>query len=736
MEKKGSGEIGGKTARREQKRRRDRRRIRNYFRRRLDKGMRGKLAGLLLVVVLVFLCLLGRLTFISTVDGARYRRQVLSQSQSSYNSETLPYKRGDILDRNGSVLATSEKRYNVILDCRAINEKEDYLQPTVRAILSCFDVDEMALRYAIGDEKTRDSQYYVLLREVPVEQKRAFEDLKKSEEQKREETGYPPTLTPIPTETKEQRKERTSIVGVWFEETYRRIYPFRTLACNVIGFTNADGSAEIGLEGYYAKTLQGVDGRRFGYWNSGQTGENAQLQQTIIQPVDGDSIRTTLDVNIQKICEDELARFDSYYRGNVREDDGGAKNYGVIVMDPRDASILAMASSNIYDLNNPREKFYEKYSPEEIEEMRRESEKEGAKKNLVSEALYELWKNYCISSIYEPGSTFKPVTISAALETAKVDESDVFYCDGGELVSGITIHCSELEGHGRELLGDAIRNSCNDALMQIGSLLGVADFNRYQRIFHFGKTTGIDLSGEVEGILYTDETMKPINLATASFGQGFSCTMIQEAAAIASIANGGEYWQPHVAAKVMDSSGTVKKIFGASALGQTVSEDTADKVRSYMKSAVENGTAVFAKVNGYSMGGKTGTAEKLPRGEGKYLVSFIGFAPFDDPQVLIYVVVDEPNVEKQDDSRYAQWIARNILAKTLPYLNLYPDETLSADNAILLSDYDNPGGEPRSDSARDDEIPAAEGVGAGQEIPLGNTPEDLGYTNEEAGLGN
>lgn len=719
----------GKKSTRESARRRKKRlawkKRRAVFNTRLNKGMRGKLAWLQIVVVSVFLCLLGRLTFISTVNGEQYKRQVLSQSQASYNSETLPYKRGEILDRNGTVLATSEKRYNVILDCRAINEKEWYLEPTVKAILTCFDVDELSLRYAIGDEKTRDSQYFVLLREVPVEKKKAFERLKKSPKQQAEDDGIQP-LTPIPTETSQERKWRQSIVGVWFEETYRRIYPFHTLACNVIGFTNADGSAHIGLEGYYSNTLQGVDGRRFGYWNSGQSGENAQLQQTIIQPVDGDSIRTTLDVNIQKICEEELSRFDETFKGNVRTGVGGAANLGIIVMNPQDASILAMASSNIYDLNNPRDLSL-RYTREQIAAMTNEE---------VSDALQNYWKNYCVSALFEPGSTFKPVTLSAAMETAKVDEENVFYCDGGEMVSGVMIHCSELDGHGRENIGDAIRNSCNDALMQIGSLLGVEDFNRYQRIFHFGTRTGIDLSGEASGILYTTDTMAPINLATASFGQGFSCTMIQEAAAISSIINGGSYWQPHVAEKVIDSSGTVEKSCGGTLLTQTVSEDTALRIKSYMKSAVDNGTAIYAKASGYSMGGKTGTAEKFPRGEGRYLVSFIGFAPYDDPQVLIYVVVDEPNLEKQDDSRYAQWIARNVLVKILPYLNIYPDEAPMPENIVTLSDYDNPSGEPRSDSAGDDQIPAAPGVGEQENVPDNNTPEDLGYTNEEAGLEN
>ena len=749
--------------RKARRKRREKRMVKDCFQRRLQQGMNARMAGLRVAVVLIFVCLLARLATIFLADGDQYKREVLSQSQSSYSSEKLPFKRGDILDRNGTALATSEKRYNVILDCRAINDlveandkirglriKGDdgkiyvkkYLEPTIKAILTVFDVDELALRHIIGDEKTCDSQYYVLFKEVPVEQKKAFEYLKKSPSERAKEDGIE-IPEPTPTEVPEEQAERTSIGGVWFEETYRRVYPLHTLACNAIGFTNADGSASYGLEGYYKNTLEGVDGRRFGYWNGGQGGEESQLRQTIIQPVDGNSIRTTLDVNIQKICEDELARFNSLYKGNFRTDDDGAANLGVLVMDPRNASVLGMACSNVFDLNNPRD-LSVRYTQEESEEMQKEAkrveednrlkEDDEKESNPIADALQGIWQNYCISSIYEPGSTFKPVTVSAALETAKVDEQMIFNCDGGQEIGGIMIHCSDEKGHGDENVCDAIRNSCNDALMQIGELVDVEDFNRFQRIFHFGSKTGIDLSGEAAGILYTADTMKPINLATASFGQGFSCTMIQEAAAICSIINGGNYWEPHLVDKVMDSSGTVKNLNNGNLLGQTVSEATAKKVKSYMKAAVESGTAVSAKVNGYSMGGKTGTAEKFPRGEGRYLVSFIGFAPYENPEVLIYVVVDEPNLAEQDDSRYAQWIAKSILKQILPYLNIYPDEELAPENPILLSTYDNPSGEPRSDSAHNDDIPAAPGVGAEEEVPEDNTPQDLGYTNDEAGF--
>ncbi len=327
------------------------------------------------------------------------------------------------------------------------------------------------------------------------------------------------------------------------------------------------------------------------------------------------------------------------------------------------------------------------------------------------------------------------MTIGAALESGILNGNETFICDGSEIVSGTRIKCAEESGHGELSLQDVLALSCNDGLMNIANRLGVEVFCKYESLFNFGYRTGIDLPGEAAGILYTTDTMGSVDLATSSFGQGFECTMIQEAAAIASIVNGGYYYRPRVVSRIMDSSGATKKVYNNAISTQTISADNSQKIKSYMRAAVDYGTAGYAKVNGYSMGGKTGTAQKIPRADGKYLVSFVGFAPFDDPQVLIYVVVDEPNVSDQADSRFAQWIARDILTDVLPYMNIYQDELLLADSPILRSGLDNTEETAiTSDTTADTNVPEVQGSEDADNIAGGNNQETDGYTNEEAGL--
>ena len=670
--------------------------------------MKKKLAGLFVAVVLALVCLAIRITYINAVSGARYARQVLAQSQSEYASTTLPFKRGDILDTNGITLATSEKRYNVILDCRVVNSDERYAGPTVKALKEVFDIDTVGVNSLLTDEKTMDSQYQVILRNVTIEQKKAFEEYKS-----------PENMDEL---SKDAQAEKNAIKGVWFEENYIRTYPLGSLACDVIGFTNGDNSADWGIEGYYTNTLNGVDGRKYGYWN-----DNDDLTQTIIDPKDGMSVVTTLDANIQKIIDTEIASFNEKYKNGPYGTGKGAANVGVILMDPDNGAILGMGSSDPYDLNEPR-KLENFYTPEEIEAMSDEQK---------VESLQKIWRNYCISDTFEPGSVFKPVTMSSAFQDGTLKGDETYYCDGGQEVAGTYIKCSEEGGHGDEANSDVIRNSCNDAIMQISAKMGVNEFCTYQRMFNFGSRTGIDLSGEASGILYTADTMGDVDLATSSFGQGFTCTMIQEAAAIASVINGGYYYQPHVVSKVLDSSGTTIRTMDPVLMKQTISRDVSDEMRLFMKGSVDNGTAIFSKVNGYSMGGKTGTAQKLPRGNGKYLVSFIGFAPYDDPEVLIYVVVDEPNIEDQADSRFPQWLAKNILTDVLPYMNIFPDEEMVEEDPKLLEpEIGTPvEGEAESDSPEDTNVPGVqETTPEADTISGGNVAEEAGFTNEEAGI--
>ena len=669
--------------------------------------MRRKLAGLFVFVVLALICLLIRMTYINASRGEGYTRQVLAKSQSQYSSTAMAYKRGDILDRNGTVLASSEKKYNVILDCAVVNSSSSYKEPTIKALTDILGIDEGTIRTKLDGEETKSSQYQIIKRNISVEEKQAFDKYRNGTENE-----------PL---TDEERRERYYVRGVWFEENYVRNYPMGSLAGEVIGFTYDTDKADWGIEGYYNNTLCGVDGRKYGYW-----GSEAQIEQTIVDPVDGDTVKSTIDVNIQSVVEDTILRFEDFYKEGPYSTSQAAKNIGVVVMNPNNGAILAMASSEGYDPNNPRD-LTGYFSESQIEAMSSAQQAEN---------LQKIWRNFCISDAYEPGSVFKPVTVSAALETGSVSMNDKFICDGYETVSGIRIKCSDTDGHGEESLLEVVQNSCNDGLMQIGNRLGVDEFCSFQSVFGFGQRTGIDLSGEAAGIVGASDTMGSVDLATASFGQGFTCTMVQEIAAISSIVNGGNYYRPHVVSSILDSNGNIKKSYDSILMKQTVSSDVSAFLKTAMKASVDNGTSRYSKVDGYSMGGKTGTAQKIPRGNGKYLVSFIGFAPYDNPQVVIYCVVDEPNVEEQADNRYPQWIARDILIRILPYMNVYPDEPSNPSNAYLARDFDNPLGEENADAAADTNVPEPQGSENEENTAGGNTQEEDGYTNEEAGIEN
>lgn len=594
-------------------------------------------------VLLALVALAARITYINATSGSKYKKQVLSQAQQRYENRVIPARRGDIYDRNGNLLATSNKVYNVILDCKAVNEKEEYTEPTVRALVDILGLDEKEIRSRLSAEDTKNSQYQILKKQLSMDEKKAFEEATEIPEDL-EESGL----------TKAEIKERSNVKGVWFEEDYLRIYPFNESACDTIGFTLSRDVADIGLESYYNSTLMGADGRQYGYFNN-----NADVEQTIIEPVNGRSIETSLDIGAQQIVEKYVNAFNEKM---------GGKNVGVIVEDPSTGEIIAMDGGDRYDLNEPRDLSRE-YSEEEIKAMNDEQ---------TVEALNGMWSNYCVTDAFEPGSVVKPIVMAGALEKGKISESDTFLCDGLEVFGAnaeTKIKCAVYpDAHGTETLGEVIANSCNDGMMQIGAKMGSEQFIKAQSLFNFGARTGIDLPNEGTGIIHTEDTMGETELATSAFGQGYTCTMIQEINALCSVINGGYYYQPHLVTKIKDENGGIVKTFSPTLLKQTISSNISADIRSYMELSVKEGTSHYSKVQGYSSGGKTGTAEKFPRGNGKYLVSFIGFAPVEEPEVVIYVVVDEPNVEDQATSRYPQYIAQGIMSELLPYLNIAPDE--------------------------------------------------------------
>ena len=684
----------------------------------INHTMRGKLVGLFAVVILALVCLLGRITYINATSGTKYKKRVLLQAQQSYQSSVLPAKRGNIYDCNGNLLATSQKVYTVILDCKEVNdEKHDYVDATVKALVDVLGIDEDDIRKKLTDPATSSSQYQILKKQITMDQKKAFEEYASPGE----DSGL----------SEKELEERANVQGVWFEEDYLRIYPFDELACDTIGFTLSRETADAGLEGYYNSTLMGTDGRQYGYIN-----DESDAEQTIMEPVTGESIETSLDVGAQQIVE----KYVNGFKASM-----GAKNIGVIVMRPSTGEIIAMDGGDRYDLNNPRN-MSQVYSQEEIDKMSDEE---------TVTALNAMWGNFCVTDAFEVGSVVKPIVMAGALEKGKISATDTFNCDGGETfgANGDTyIKCAVWpDAHGTETLREVIANSCNDGMMQIAAKMGTEAFLKAQSLFNFGSRTGIDLPNEGAGVIHTTETMGETELACSAFGQGFTCTMLQEINAMCSVINGGYYYQPHLVTAIKDSSGGTVRTINPVLLKQTISSDISADIRSYMQASVLEGTSRTSKVEGYSSGGKTGTAEKLPRGNKKYIVSFITFAPVENPQVLMYVAVDEPNAEEQADSKYPQYIAQGILSELLPYLNVTPDE--SEDGTIPKTELwegfkgnlvDASGNTVDVNVGTDDEGDLKEAISdtnvpeppedSEEDAEQDNDMESEGLTNEEAGL--
>ena len=608
--------------------------------------MQKKLVVLFVIIALLLLGLIVRLMYIEHTSGKKYEKKVLSQQK--YDSTVIPYQRGNITDCKGTILATSVDVYNVILDCKVLNSDSADIDPTIDALITCFpQLNETDLRNLITDKPK--SQYNVLAKKLSYEEIQAFEDMQAAEKETSDKKSS-------------DAEKKGKINGVWFEKEYQREYPYGSLASAVVGFTTSGNLGMNGVENSYNSVLNGTNGREYGYLNS-----DSNFEKTVIDARNGNDVTLTIDANIQKIVEDKIAAFEEEYRDAAREG-AGSKHVGVIVMNPQNAEVLAMANYPNYDSSNPRD-LSAYYTQEEIDAMDDDTE---------LDALNQLWSNFCITYTYEPGSTVKPFTVACGLDTGTLDPNRTFICDGYETISGHDIHCVNTNGHGLETVEDALKNSCNDALMQMSYDIGPENFSKYQQIFGFGTKTNIDLPGEArtDSLIYTEDQLSTINLATNSFGQNFNVTMIQVASAFCSIINGGNYYQPHVVKKITDENGNVIQEDNGTLLKKTVSSSTSELLKQYLYATVSDGTGKYAKVPGYSMGGKTGTAQKLPRGQGNYLVSFIGFAPVDNPQLLVYVVVDEPNAEEEFHSTFAQEIAKGIFEETLPYLNIYPDEDI------------------------------------------------------------
>ncbi len=629
--------------------------VRRKKEQKFTKEMQIKLMAIFALILLLLVGLNIYIAHINIKNGDKYAKQVLSQQ--TYDSRTIPYRRGEIQDRNGNVLAKSEKVYNVILDCLAINSMEEYVEPTIQAVSQVLGVDEAEVRDRISNEETKESQYQVILKGISIEKKQEFEDYIDTSESRE--------LTDA------QREELSNVQGVWFEESYVRTYPMDTLACTVLGFANSLNDGIAGLEAYYTDVLNGVNGREYGYLD-----QNLELQENIIEPKNGNSLVTTIDLNIQQVIEKHIALLEEENKYGPQEETPGraSKNTAVIVANPNTGEILGMATDRVYDLNNPQD-LSGIYTEAELKKMTDEDK---------TEALNDLWYNYCVSEAFELGSTYKPNVVAAALDSGSIDTNFTVQCIGylQPVTEEEPINCTSV--HGDETLGDVVKNSCNPGMMTIGMAMGYETFCKYQDIFGFGKRTGIDLPNENSGSLHSINNMGIMELCTDSFGQGFTATMIQELAAFCAVVNGGYYYKPHVVKQVLDSTGGVVKNIEPLLLSQPISTKTSYILREYLESVIAEGTGTDAQIAGYRIGGKTGTAEKIPRGSNKYIISFIAAVPIDDPQVVIYTVIDEPNIEDQEAGIYTKQLAKDILSEILPYMGIYPTEEITEEERSSL----------------------------------------------------
>lgn len=675
--------------------------------------MQKKLLVLFLIILVAFAGLSAQLYLITRDNGEEYKRQVLSQQE--YDSTTIPFKRGDITDSNGTVLAVSNKVYNVILDTKILMRKEENLEPTLNALKRCFNIDTNEVRSYIASHP--ESSYYVMARRVEYEKMNAFQELMNDPE------------------------NGANITGVWFESEYKREYPNGSLACDVIGFTTSDNRGTYGLEEYYNDILSGINGREYGYLN-----DDSNLERTTIAAQDGCNIQTSIDANIQSIVEKYLKAFNEEYKDNYRPGNG-AENVACIIMEVNTGRVLAMAGYPDFDLNDTRntEKLIGMPLVDDKGARTGEYVTQEILDGMDDQAMYlqlnALWKNFCIVDTYEPGSVAKPFTVAAAIESGAITGTESYNCEGSLHVGDHDISCHQTFGDGYITVQQGIERSCNVVLMNVAFALGKDRFVDYQHLFGFGLKTNIDLAGEARTVsmVFNKNTMGPTDLATNSFGQSFNATMIQMITGFCSLINGGYYYEPHVVDRITTADGATRENVQPRVLKQTISQSTSETIKEFCNTVVtgEKGTGKTARPAGYMIGGKTGTAETIPRKNNEYVVSFMGYAPADDPQIAIYVVVDRPNVFAQDSARYATKIVRNILTEVLPYLNIFMTEELSDEEREELealqiqirtpepTDEEGQLDEEGNPIDPDGEQTGEEGQEEGETGEEGETPEDI-----------
>lgn len=615
----------------------------NNSKKRAEKGPAQRLRQrtailILLILVLGFGAAVLRLTYLTTIQSSELQESAVDLQLAD---TTVSAKRGTIYDANGNVLAESASVWQVVMS--PVNFKNDkQRQAAAKGLSEIFDLEYND----VLDDTKQQSHYVVVKRRIESDEREKVLEL-------------------IDT----LKKDYSCSGVIQLLDDYKRYYPKNSLASSVIGFTGSDDQGLEGIEYEYDSYLSGTPGRIITAQNARGTDMPFRYEQNV-ESEDGNNVYLTIDETIQSICE-------KYMQKGV--EDNNVLNKGVcIAMDVNTGAILAMVTTDGYDLNNP-------YELSAKEKKKIKSTAKSKQAEAESAALSAMWRNKAVADTYMPGSVFKMCVASAALEENLVNEKTSFTCTGSISVEGETIHCSNISGHGTQNFVEVISNSCNPAFIQIGQMLGAGKFRQYYQGFGFSDKTGIDLPGEAEDSFWKEGKMGGVDLAVASFGQNFTITPIQMITACAAVSNGGYVVQPHVVSKITDSKGNVIKTVDKKVKRQVISDDTSKKMNEYLEYNTERQGAAAGYISGYKVAGKSGTTEKkgVTKFESSfsedYISSFCGYAPADDPQIAMLVFFDTPDGDAYYGSQVSSPVFINIMSEVLPYLDVktsYTDEEL------------------------------------------------------------
>ena len=561
-------------------------------------------------IMIVFLCaalvlaaLIGRLVYLMIFDADYY--QELAQDLHERERE-IKAARGEIVDRNGVVLATNRTVCTISVIHSQVEEPEEVVSVLSREL----ELDEAEVR-------------------KKVEKVSSMEKIKTNVDK---EVG--------------DRIRGYDLAGVKVDEDYKRYYPYDELASRVLGFTGGDNQGIIGLEVKYEEYLKGTNGTILTVTDARGVELNGVAEDRI-EPVPGETLQVSLDYNIQSYCQQAAEK--------VMEEKQ-AEAVSILLMNPQNGEIYAMVNVPEFNLNEPYE-------------LNTGADEAALSDEDLQDELNQMWRNRCINDTYEPGSVFKIITSSACLEEGVVSLDDTFFCPGYRIVEDRKIRCHKVGGHGQETFVQGIQNSCNPVFMDIGLRLGADRFYEYFEDFGLMKLTNIDLPGEAGTIMHRKEDIGTVELATMTFGQSFQVTPIQMAVTVSSIVNGGNRVTPHVGTAILDRNGSIVEEFDYEAEPGIVSEETSETMQMLLESVVSEGSGKNAYLEGYSIGGKTATSQTLPRSANKYISSFLGFAPADDPQILGMVIIHDPQGVYYGGTIAAP-VLRSIYDNVLPYLGI------------------------------------------------------------------